>query len=159
MPEDYQVPDDPDSGRMDAAFLRTCLGLRTKPGEDPPPLPDAIRSAHYIMSRSLSVLGAMGRTMTPTQLATVVAFAGIEPKAPEPERYSFLAESPVEGQKVVINYRGKDRPGHFLGVTQDKRVLVLHNSNEVRMRPDLVRHPTKDEFPEVADHLDQTVEL
>jgi hypothetical protein len=159
MPEDYQIPDDPDAGRMDAAYLRTCLGLRVKPGEEPQPLPTAVRQAHFLMARALSVLGAMGKSMTPTQLATVVAIANVEPQEPEPPKRSFLDESPVEGQKVVIHWRRKDQPAHFLGVTPDGRVLVLHNGSEVRMRPDLVRHPEPDEFPDVADNINQTAEV
>lgn len=159
MPDDYQIPDDPDAGRMDAAYLRTCLGLRAKPGEEPPPLPAAVRQAHYSMARALSCLGAMQRTMTPTQLATVVALSRVEPKEPEPLEYSFLDESPVDGQKVVIHWRRKDQPAHFLGVTPEKRVLVLHNGNEVKMRPDLVRHPEPGEFPDVADSINQPAEV
>lgn len=158
MPEDYQIPDDPDAGKMDAAYLRTCLGLRTKMGEEPPPLPDAVRQAHYTMARSLSVLGAMGRSMDPTQLAVVIALAGVEPREPEIPEYSFLDGVCVEGEKVVIRWRSKDRPGHFLGITPDKRVRVLHGGNEVKMRPDLVRHPDPDEFPEVADNINQPAE-
>ncbi len=159
MPDDYQVPDDPDHGRMDAAFLRSCLGLRAKPGEEPPQLPPAVRQAHFTMSRSLSLLGALNGTMTPTQLAVVIALAGVEPLEPEPEEYSFLRASPVDGQKVVIHWRKKDLPAHFLSVTPDKRVLVLHNGNEVKMRADLVRHPEEGEFPDVADNITQTAEV
>ena len=161
MPDDYQIPDDPDTGRMDASYLRTCLGMRTKPGEEPKPLPDAVRRAHFTMARSLSVLGVLGNGMTPTQLATVVALSelmGAEMPEPEPEQYSFLNESPVEGQKVVIHWRKKDQSAHFLGEV-DGRVLVLHNGNEVKMRPDLVRHPEENEFPDVADNINQTAEV
>jgi hypothetical protein len=161
MPDDYQIPDDPDAGRMDAAYLRSCLGLRAKPGEDPPPLPPAVRRAHYDMARSLSILGAIGPTgMDPTQLATVVALAlreGVEVQDEEPA-YSFmpLAESvpAVPGQKVVIHWRNKDRPAHFLQVADD-RVLVLHDGNERNIRPDLVRFPDEDEFPEVAENINE----
>ena len=93
MPDDYQIPDDPDTGRMDAAYLRSCLGLRVKPGEEPPEFPLVIRQVHYDMSRSLSILGVMGNGMTPTQLATVVVVAlreGVEPRDEEPA-YSFLS--------------------------------------------------------------------
>jgi len=160
IPEDYQVPDEPDAGRMDAAYLRSCLGLRAKPGEEPPPLPTSVRQAHYKMARCLSVLGVLNKTMTPTQLATVVMMAGEEPQEPEPEAYSFLVGlTPIPGEKVVIHWRGKDRPAHFLNVTTEGRVLVLHEGKEVKMRPDLVRRPKRDEFPEVPDNINQTVEV
>lgn len=159
MPDDYQVPDDQDAGRMDAAYLRTCLGLRTKAGEEPPPLPPAVRQAHFLMSRTLSLLGSKGRSMTPTQLATVVMTAGVEPQEPEKTKYSFLDEVPVDGQKVVIHWRKKDQAAHFVSVTPEKRVLVLHNGNEVKMRSDLVRHAEPHEFPDVADNIYQTAEV
>ena len=153
-PPDYQIPDDPDAGRMDAAYLRSCLGLRAKPGEEPPPLPAAVRRAHYDMTRSLSILGAMGNGMNPTQLATVVVVAlreGVEPQDEE-TAYSFLSERVEPGQKVVIHWRNKDRPAHFLH-TSDGRVVVLHDGDERSIRPDLVRFPEDGEFAEVADHL------
>ena len=159
MPDDYQVPDEPDAGRMDAAYLRSCLGLRAKPGEEPPPLPPAVRQAHYKMARCLSVLGEMGRSMTPTQIATVAVLSDVEPQEPEPPEYSFLSESPEDGQKVVIHWRMKDRPAHFLSITPEGRVLVLHNGSEVKIRPDLVRHPEPGEFPDCADNINQTVEV
>ena len=49
MPDDYQVPEEPES--MDASFLRSCLGMRTKPGETPAELPEAVRRAHFVVSR------------------------------------------------------------------------------------------------------------
>lgn len=154
IPDDYQIPDDPDTGRMDAAYLRSCLGLRAKPGEEPPEFPLAIRQAHYDMARSLSILGAMGNAMTPTQLATVVVVAlreGVEPQDEEPA-YSFLSERVEPGQKVVIHWRNKDRPAHFLH-TSDGRVVVLHAGDERNIRPDLVRFPEDGEFAEVADNI------
>lgn len=157
MPDDYQIPDDPDAGRMDAAYLRSCLGLRAKPGEEPPPLPPSVRRGYYDMARSLSILGAMGKGMTPTQLATVVVVAlreGAEPQDEEPA-YSFLGigEERVEaGQKVVIHWRNKDRPAHYLQV-RDGRVIVLHDGEERNIRPDLVRFPEDGEFAEVADNI------
>lgn len=76
MPPEYMVPDDPDTNKMDASYLRTCLGIRTLPGEEPPPLPLAVRRAHYDMARALSLLGGMGPTgMDRTQLAFVVTLA------------------------------------------------------------------------------------
>ena len=110
MPDDYQVPDDPDAGRMDAAYLRSCLGLRAKPGKEPPELPLAVRQVHYDMARSLSILGATGPTgMNPTQLATVVTLAlrdGVQPQDDEPA-YSFMPDVETgraeAGQKVVIH--------------------------------------------------------
>ena len=50
MPPEYTIPDDPDSHKMDAAFLRTCLGIRTVPGEVPLPLPVAVRRLRVIRS-------------------------------------------------------------------------------------------------------------
>lgn len=161
IPDDYRIPDDPDTGRMDAAYLRSCLGLRAKPGEDPPELPLAVRRAHYDMARSLSILGAMGNGMNPTQLATVVALAlrdGIETTDEEPA-YSFLdaveAGRVAHGQKVVIKWRMKDRAAHFLHATDD-RVVVLYDGNECNIRPDLVRFAGEDEFSEVADNFSVT---
>jgi len=154
MPDDYQIPDDPDTGHMDAAYLRSCLGLRAKPGEKPPELPEPVRRAHYDMARSLSILGAMGNGMTPTQLATVVALAlreGVECRDEE-SSYSFPAEQAELGQKVVIRWRNKDRPAHFLQVNDD-RVIVLHGGNERSIRPDLVRFPKEGEFPGVAENV------
>ena len=154
IPDDYQIPDDPDTGHMDAAYLRSCLGLRTKPGEEPPELPKPVRQAHYDMARSLSILGAIGNGMTPTQLATVVALAlreGVEPQDKE-SSYSFPAERAEPGQKVVIRWRNKDRPAHFLQVRED-RIVVLHDGNERNIRPDLVRFPEEGEFSEVAENI------
>jgi len=154
MPDDYQIPDDPDTGHMDAAYLRSCLGLRAKPGEKPPEFPAAVRLAHYDMARSLSILGAMGNGMTPTQLATVVALAlreGVEWRDEE-SSYSFPAEQAEPGQKVVIHWRNKDRPAHFLQVSDD-RIVVLHDGNERNIRPDLVRFPKEGEFPGKAENI------
>lgn len=161
MPDDYQIPDDPDTNRMDAAYLRSCLGLRAKPGEEPPQLPLAVRWAHYDMARSLSILGATGRSgMDPTQLATVVALALREDslQLPEPETlaYSFMPEVEAgcveEGQKLVVHWRKKDHAAHFLRVEKD-RLLLLHEGHERRFRPDLVRYPKEGEFPEVAENI------
>lgn len=161
MPENYQIPDDPDTRRMDAAYLRSCLGLRVKPGEKPPEFPEAVRRAHYDVSRSLSILGAMRNGMDPTQLAIVVALAlreGVQPQEEE-QVYSFPAEQANPGQKVVIYWRNKDRPAHFMHVN-DNRVVVLHGGNERSIRPDLVRFPKKGEFPGVADNINsQAAEL
>ena len=160
MPDDYQIPDDPDAGCMDAAYLRSCLGLRAKPGEDPPPLPAAVRRAHYDMARSLSVLGATGPTgMDPTQLAIVVALAlrdGVKIQEPKEQTHSFMSEIEAgqveEGQKVVVHYRKKDWPAHFLGVEKD-RLVLLHEGSERRFRPDLVRYPKEGEFSEIAENV------
>lgn len=165
MPDDYHIPDDPDAGRMDAAYLRSCLGLRAKPDEEPPEFPLAVRRAHYDMARSLSILGAIGPTgMDPTQLATVVALAfrdGAEPQEPEEPAYSFMPEveaGRVEpGQKVVIRWRNKDRPAHFLQAADD-RIVVLHDGSERSIRPDLVRFSEESEFPEVAANINEPVE-
>ena len=165
MPDDYQIPDDPDTNGMDAAYLRTCLSLRTKPGEEPPELPLAVRRAHHDMWRSLSILGAMGPTgMSPTELATVVALALREDslKLPEPEvpEYSFIPEVEAGnvkvGQKVVVHWRRKDWAAHFLRVEKDK-VVLLHEGTERNFRPDLVRYPKEGEFAEVADNVNATV--
>jgi hypothetical protein len=160
MPDGYQVPDDPDAGRMDAAYLRSCLGLRAKPGEEPPQLPAAVRRAHYDMSRSLSILGAMRNSMDPTQLATVVALAlreGVRAEDDEPT-YAFPADEAELGQKVVVHWRNKDRAAHFLG-ENDGKVVVLLGGNEVNMRPDLVRFPEEGEFPEVAENINTPQEV
>jgi hypothetical protein len=154
MPAEYVIPDDPDAGKMDAAYLRTCLGLRAKPGEEPPELPVAVRRAHYDMARSLSILGAMGNGMTPTQLAMVVALAlrdGVHPEEEEPV-YSFQSERVTPGQKVVIHWRNKDRPAHFLQ-ENDGRMVVLHDGTERSIRPDLVRFPEEGEFSDVAENI------
>ena len=155
MPDDYKIPDDPDAGRMDAAYLRSCLGLRAKPGEEPPELPAAVRRAHYDMARSLSILGAMGRGMDPTQLAMVVVVAlrdGVEPPPDEEPAYAFPVEQADPGQKVVIHWRNKDRAAHFLHA-RDDRVVVLHGGEERNIRSDLVRFPEEGEFAGVADNL------
>lgn len=154
MPEDYTVPDDPDIGRMDAAYLRSCLGLRAKLGEEPPELPEAVRRAHFDMARSLSILGVANNSMTPTQLATVVALSlreGIVPQEEE-KMYSFPADRAEQGQKVVIHWRNKDRPAHFLQANDD-RVVVLHDGNERNIRPDLVRFAEEGEFSEVPENI------
>jgi len=159
MPDDYRIPDEPDANRMDAAYLRSCLGLRAKPGESPPELPLAIRRAHYDMARSLSILGATGPSgMNPTQLATVVALGlrdGVEIVEDAPT-YSFLdvveAWDVAHGDKVVIHWRNKDRAAHFLEVV-DGRVIVLHDGAERTIRADLVRLPEVDEFPGVAGNI------
>ena len=160
MPDDYRIPDDPDAGRMDAAYLRSCLGLRAKPDEEPPELPPAVRRAHYDMARSLSILGATGPSgMDPTQLATVVSLAlreDLQLPEPEPPAYSFMPEveaGRVEaGRKLVVRWRKKDHAAHFLQTDGD-RVLLLHEGQERRFRPDLVRYPKEGEFPEVAENI------
>ena len=89
MNPEYQIPDDPAAGKMDAAFLRTCLGISTPIGEQPPPLPVAVRRAHYDMARSLSLMGGIGPTgMDTTQLAVVVALAMRDPDMEMPKRES-----------------------------------------------------------------------
>lgn len=159
MPDSYQIPDDPDAGRMDAAYLRACLGMRVEDGQKPPPFPRAVRQAHYNMARALSALGAMGRSMNPTQLATVITLASVEVQDIEVPEHAFVRDKPPVGQKVVIHWRKKDQPAHFLGMTPDSRVLVLHNGNEIKMRPDLVRNAKPNDFPEVPQNINQTVEV
>ena len=155
MPEHYQVPDDPDTGKMDAAYLRTCLGLRTRHNEEPPELPVEVRRAHYDMARALSALGVLGSNgMNPTQLATVVALAMRDGAEAYDEKPVYSFSGARHGQKVVIHWRNKDRPAHFLSV-QDERVLVLHDGEERNIRPDLVRFPEEGEFPDVADNLNE----
>jgi len=165
MPDDYRIPDDPDDSRMDGAYLRTCLNMRCKLGEEMPEFPVAVRRAHYDMARSLSLLGAVGSAgMTPTQLAVVVALAcreGVEPEEPEVPAYSFIPEIEsgrvASGDKVVIHWRNKDRPAHFHRLDND-RILVLCEGDERSIRPDLVRFPVEDEFPEVAENINGPVE-
>ena len=158
MPNDYQIPDDPDMGRMDAAYLRSCLGLRAEPGKESPELPQAVRLAHYDMVRSLSILGSLPKTMTPTQLATVVALALREGVVPQEEErtYSFPADLAESGQKVVIRWRNKDRPAHFMQA-DDERIVVLYDGNERKIRPDLVRFPEAGEFPDVTENINSQV--
>ena len=165
MPPEYQIPDDPDAGKMDAAYLRTCLGFRTPLGETPPQIPVAVRRAHYDMARSLSLLGAIGPNgMDATQLATVVALALRDPEMEMPKRDEEQPEEPgvyidfAVGQKVVVFWRNKDQAGHFFKL-EDGRVVVLLNGNEMRFRPDLVRLPTEGEFPEVAENINQPAEV
>lgn len=156
MPADYQIPDDPDHGKMDASYLRSCLGLRAKAGEQLPELPDSVRRAHYDMARSLSIMGVMGRGMDPTQLAVVIAMALREGTAiteHEPE-YAFPVNEAIPGQKVVIRWRNKDQPAHFLKA-RDGKVVVLQNGNEVKMSPENVRFPEDGEFPDVDDNINQ----
>jgi hypothetical protein len=165
MPDDYQIPDDPDEGKMDGAYLRSCLGMRCKLGETPSEFPMAVKQAHYDMARSLSILGARGNAgMDPTQIATVVALAlrdGVEPQEPEGPAYSFipLVESGevAPGDKVVIHWRNRDRPAHFIQVIDD-RVIVLCEGDERSIRQDLVRFPTEDEFPDVAENINGPTE-
>jgi hypothetical protein len=169
-PDDYQIPDDPDAGRMDAAYLRSCLGLRAKPGEEPPQLPAAVRRAHYDMARSLSILGATGRDgMTPTQLAVVVALAMRDfdsLRVPESEgedpAYSFMPEVEAgrvkDGQKVVVHWRKRDRAAHFLRVEKGRLILLL-DGHERRCRPDLVRYPEEGEFRGVAENINASASV
>jgi hypothetical protein len=102
----------------------------------------------------------MRKSMTPTELATVIALAfrgnaSVQAEDEEPG-YSFLDEveaGRVEpGQKVVLHWRNKDRAGHFLHVADD-RVVVLHEGEERNIRPDLVRLAEADEFPDAADNI------
>jgi hypothetical protein len=157
MRDDYQIPDDPDIGKMDAAYLRTCFGLKSEPGETPPELPEAVRRAHHDMAFALSRLGATGNGMTPTQLATVYALSLRDGAQPDEEGEPKQAFPGTEyGQKVVIHWRNKDRAAHFLSMTEDK-VLVLHDGDEKNIRPDLVRMPEPGEFTDVADNINACV--
>jgi hypothetical protein len=162
MPDDFQIPDDPESGKMDAAYLRTFCGLRPKDGETPPELPIAVRRAYYAMAHALSRLGARNNSMDPTQLATVFSMAMLEQAEDDSEieddatvaAAQFPASEAVLGQKVVIHWRKRDRPAHFLGTNGD-RIVVLHEGNEVNMRADLVRFAQEDEFPSVANNINK----
>jgi hypothetical protein len=162
IPDDYQVPDDPDCGFMDAAYLRTCFGIPDTAGEEPQPLPEAVRRAHYVMSRTLQILGAYPGYMKPETLATVVALAvlnGAEVQEEKEAEYAFPVEEATKEQKVVIEYRKKDRPAHFLGVREsDGRILVLHEGKEIGLRPDLVRFPEEGEFDDVPDYINPPFE-
>lgn len=164
MPDDYQIPDDPDNGKMDAAYLRTCLGMRTPPDGPPPPLPAAVRRAHYDMARSLSLLGGIGLSgMDRTQLAVVVCLAQRDPEEPveiveatRPE-ITFLdivnENLITRGGKVVVRFRNEDCPGHFLEVLPDNRILVLHDGSERKFKPSSVRLPDVTEFDDVASNI------
>jgi hypothetical protein len=146
MPDDYRIP------AKDAAYLRTCLGMRTKIGETPRELPDAVGRAHFDMARALSRLGATGNGMDATQLAVVVVLAlreGVETIEEQPQ---YVFPGTDYGHKVVIHWRNKDRAAHFLKMYDD-RVIVLHEGNERNIRPDLVRFPEAGEFPDVADSI------
>ena len=164
MPDDYQIPDDPDTGRRDADYLRTCFDL-SELDEPPPQLWDAVRRAHYDISRPLSLLGGMGPGgMDRTQLAIVVALAkrelGVElpPEEPpqHPPRMYTVEGRVVSGQKVVVHWQMKDQPAHFIEKEGD-RVKLLVKGNEVRFRPDLVRCAEEGEFPDVPDNINQPV--
>ena len=112
------------------------------------------------MARSLSILGATEPAgMSPTQLATVIGLAfrdGLQVEEPEPEAYSFMPEVEsgrvVNGQKVVVYWRNKDHPAHFLRVDGD-RIILLHDGNERKFRPDLVRYPKEGEFANVVENV------
>ena len=170
-PPEYQVPDDPDAGRMDAAYLRTCLGIRTPIGEKAPPLPVAVRRAHYDMARSLSLLGAVGpQGMDATQLATVIALAMRDPDMELPSRaVAVPAEAPIadaidvgaleSGQKVVVQWREKDQPGHFIRRGPGGRLQVLVNGDERFFKAEAVRLSAEGEFPEVAANINQPAEV
>ena len=158
MPDDYQIPDYPEAMQMDAAFLRTLSGIQDIPGEDPPELPIEVRRAHYDMSRALSILGVRGASMDPTQLAFVHCLAlrsnervKLPPAKPKQKRGpSFLDETIELGELVMIRWRHQDRLAQFVRFENDK-VVVLYEDNERNIRPDLVRRPTEEEMPSVAE--------
>jgi len=158
MPDGYQIPDDPDAGHMDAAYLRTCLGIPTPLSGEPPQLPMAVRKAYFHMAHALSRLGAKRPRMDATQIATVVALSamlGDSVEEPPPTR-TFLddLEDGIvdEGGKVVVRYRAADHPGHFLRVEGDK-IVVLHDGNERRCHPTAIRIPNDGEFPDVPSSI------
>lgn len=169
-PPEYQIPDDPDSNKMDAAYLRTCLGIRTVPGETPIPLPVAVRRAHYDMARALSLLGAVGPTgMDATQLAIVVALALRDPemeiprKAPEPvepDGPEIIDAAALEsGQKVVVLWQEKEQPAHFIKRGPGGRLQILVNGDERFFKPEAVRLPQPGEWPGVAENINQPAEV
>jgi hypothetical protein len=157
MPVSYQVPDDPDAGRMDAAYLRTCLGLPTPLSGEPPQLPPAVRRAHFQMSHALSRLGALGRSgMDATQIATVVALAALQNEEDPARTFLDDVEDGLvgEGDKVIVRQRGKDQAAHFLRADGEV-VIVLHNGSERSFAVASVRLPRADEFPLISDNLHQ----
>lgn len=166
MPPEYAIPDAPDENKMDAAFLRTCLGIRTPLGEPPPPLPLAVRRAHYDMARALSLLGAIGPTgMDATQLAIVVALSLRDPdmelsrRSPEPveqEGPEVLDVAALEsGQKVVVLWQEQEQPAHFIKRGPGGRLQILVNGDERFFNLSTVRLPKPGEWPESANNLNQ----
>lgn len=159
MPDGYQIPDDPENGRMDAAYLRTCLGIMTPLSGQSPAFPLEVRRAYFHMAHSLSRLGALSRGgMDATQIATVAALATMYMYAnEEAERPTFLSaiESgrAKEGRKVVFLYRKVEQPGHFLRMEEDK-VIVLHGGLERKCSPTSVRLSEPNEFPDVSEFLE-----
>lgn len=169
MPPEYSVPDDPDHNKMDAAYLRTCLGIRTPPGETPLPLPLAVRRAHYDMARALSLLGAVGPTgMDATQLAVVVALALRDPDMEMPRRATETVEQDgpeyidvaalESGQKVVVLWQEREQPAHFIKRGPGGRLQILVNGDERFLKPEAVRLPLPGEFPDVAENINHPVE-
>lgn len=178
MPPEYAIPDDPDTNKMDAAYLRTCLGIRTMPGEEPTPLPVAVRRAHYDMARSLSLLGAMGPTgMDATQLAVVIALALRDPDmempkrnggseqvvaeasapkpapAPEPEPEEQKQAVPV-GEPVFVTLDGQERAGFYTKRGPGGRLVVVVDGEERFLRPGDVRFPENGEAAEVNQEVE-----
>lgn len=162
MPDDYQVPNDPNILCYDADTLRTLLGLRGKRGEPPPELPVEVRRVYYDMSLLLERQSAKGPTMDRVALATVVMFAqremGVELPPKEPPPFSMMDEVDagrlVPGQKVVVKWPVKDQPGHFIRKS-DGKMRLLVKGQERNHRPDLVRYPEEGEFPGVVDNINQ----
>jgi len=168
LPAGYEIPDDPDTGRMDASYLRTDFGLRPKPGEEPAELPIWVRWAHFHVSRSRQLAGVsgpmngdvLGYTAGLARIAECIGVVEqeVEQEQEEDPPYSFMPEVEAgrvtEGQKVVVYWRNKDQVAHFLRVDGDRLLLLLQGS-ERRFRPDLVRHPKEDEFPEVAENFNE----
>ncbi len=172
MPPEYQIPDSPDENKMDASYLRTCLGIRTLPGEEPPPLPLAVRRAHYDLARALSLLGGMGPTgMDRTQLAFVVVLALRDPDMEMPKRKEEKVESAAvpsapkpkknptitSGDEVIVIVDGKEQVGNFMKRGPGGRLEVIIDGMERYCRPDDVRLPDK-AFKE-AETSNQPVEV
>lgn len=161
MPPEYQIPDNPDSNKMDAAYLRTCLGIRTIPGEEPPPLPVAVRRAHYDMARSLSLLGAMGPTgMDATQLACVVVMAMRDPDMEMPKKQAeqkAVAPKPpavATGTDVTVAIDGQDVAAQYLRKGPGGRLALLVDGAERFFRPEDVRFEKRNGEP-----VNETVEV
>jgi len=62
----------------------------------------------------------------------------------------------VIGQKVVVFFRKRETAGHYLGIVDD-RILVLHDGQDRKFQGTSVRHPRPGEFPNVADNINEPV--
>ena len=146
MPCGYQIPEN-----MDAAYLRTCLGIPTPLSGELPEFSLAIRRSYFHMAHALRRLGALNhRGMDATQIATVVALATMQENERDETRQVFreaINDGLVsEGQKVVMWYRGVEHVGNFLRMEGDK-IIVLHDGRERKCSPASVRLCREGEFP------------